>query len=43
MRTERETGVGTDRQTGVTKLIVGFRIFANAPENDKIHTTFKQS
>ena len=26
----------TDRETGMTKLIVGFRNFAKAPENDKI-------
>jgi len=25
----------TDQQTDMTKLIDGFRIFANAPENDK--------
>ena len=31
----RETGVRTDGQIDMTKLIVDFRIFANAPENDK--------
>jgi hypothetical protein len=42
-RTDGRTDGRTKRQTDVTKLIVGFRIFANAPENDKIHPTFKQS
>jgi hypothetical protein len=34
-QTDRRKGGRTDWQTDVTKLIVGFRTFANAPENDK--------
>jgi hypothetical protein len=32
---DRERGVRTDGRTDMTKLIVGFPIFAKAPENDK--------
>ena len=37
MRTDRRT----DRQTGMTRLIVAFRNFANAPKNNNISSLYR--
>jgi len=35
MRPDTQTEEGADRQTDMTKLIVAFRNFANAPRNER--------
>ena len=40
MRTDGRADRQTDRQTGVKKLIVAFRNFANAPKKKKRYMSF---